>query len=114
MRAFLLDIKLARNRELTQVIFETDFLFVMTAIIRRSTSISHLKPLLEEVLNLLHLQDWKASVSHCFYEANCCADFLAHEGYNGPFFVVSFNYISSLLDILLNNDCNGPSFNLFA
>jgi hypothetical protein len=96
--------------ELTQVIFETDSLFVMTAIIRRSTSISYLKPLLEEVLNLLHLPDWKASVSHCFREANCCADFLAHEGHNGPFFVVSFNSISSLLDILLKNDCNGPSF----
>jgi predicted LPLAT superfamily acyltransferase len=110
MRALLLGIKLARNMELTQVIFETDSLFVMTAIIRRPASISYLKRLLEEVLNLLHLPDWKASVCHYFRETNCCTDFLAHKGHNGPFFVVSFNSINSLLDILLKNDCNGPSF----
>jgi hypothetical protein len=92
MRALLLGIKLARNMELTQVIFETDSLFMMTAIIRRSTSISYLKCLLEEVLNLLYLPDWKASVSHCFREAYCCANFLAHEGHNGHFFRCFFQF----------------------
>jgi hypothetical protein len=96
--------------KLSQVTLETDSLLVITAIFRTSTSISYLKLLLEEVRILLRLSYWTTSVSHCPREANSCADLLAHEGHNGPFFVVSFNFVNLLLDILLKNDCNGPSF----
>jgi len=47
----------SRNMKLFQDIFETDSLLMTTIVIRRSTSIFYLKPLLEEVLNLLKLLD---------------------------------------------------------
>ncbi|PNX85842.1 hypothetical protein L195_g014292, partial [Trifolium pratense] len=34
--------------------------------------LSHLKHLLEEVINLHNLPDWHASLQHCFHEANLC------------------------------------------
>jgi ribonuclease HI len=68
--------RIARHLHVDRVIFETDSNLIATAVLNRSTTISYLKPLLEEVLNLLNLQDWSATIQHCFREANSCADLL--------------------------------------
>jgi hypothetical protein len=60
---------IARNLDLKNVIFETNSTIVATVVLNRSTTISYLKPPLDEVINL-HLQDWSASIEHCFREAN--------------------------------------------
>jgi hypothetical protein len=46
--------------------------------LNRTTFVTHLKPLLDEVINLLHIFYWIASIVHyCFREANLCVDVLA-------------------------------------
>jgi energy-converting hydrogenase Eha subunit C len=46
---------IARHLYLDLAIFETDFTIVATVVLNRSTTISYLKPLSEEFLNLLQL-----------------------------------------------------------
>jgi hypothetical protein len=69
--------RIARHLHVNRVIFETDSNLIATVVLNRSTTITYLKPLLEEVFNLLHLQDWFATIQHCFGEANYCTDLLA-------------------------------------
>jgi hypothetical protein len=74
---------------------------VATSILTRTTTISYLEPLLEEVLNLLNLSNWSASVRHCSWEANRCADMLAKQGHETPFIPVVVNPDYNFLNILL-------------
>jgi len=98
--------RIARHLRVDRVIFETDSNLVATAVLNSSTTISYLKPLLEEVLNLLQLQDWSANIQHCFREANSCADLLAKKGFDAPFSPVLVNSNCQFLHALLVLDCN--------
>jgi hypothetical protein len=82
---------------------------VITAVLTRTTSISYLKSLLEEVLNLLNIPNWFPSICHCFWEANRCADMLAKQGHEAPFTPVLVNYKYNFLNAHLLLDCKDYS-----
>jgi ribonuclease HI len=101
--------RMARQLQIDQVIFETDSSLVATAFLTPTTAISYPKPLLEEVLNLLNLPNWSASVRHCFREANHCADMLAKQGHEAPFIPAVVNSDYNFLNALLLLDCKDYS-----
>jgi hypothetical protein len=68
--------------------FLNRFLLSATSVITRTTSIFYLKPLLEEVINLLNLRDWSISIHHCFRKANLCANMLVKQVHNASFHLV--------------------------
>jgi ribonuclease HI len=101
--------RMARQLQIDQVIFETDSSLVATTFLTPTTAISYPKPLLEEVLNLLNLPNWSASVHHCFREANHCADMLAKQGHEAPFIPAVVNSDYNFLNALLLLDCKDYS-----
>lgn len=64
--ALRLGIKLARSINCDGVIFEMDSLIVVNMVHSGSCHSQFLRPLLMEVLDELHRNDWVASVSHVF------------------------------------------------
>jgi hypothetical protein len=82
---------------------------VATTVLTRTTSISYLKPFLEEVLNLLNLPNWSASARHCFQEANRCADMLAKQDHKAPFILVLVNSDYNFLNAIHLLDCKDYS-----
>lgn len=77
MWALLLGTRLARTLSLREVVFEMDSLTIVQTVNKGYSNVPYLQPLLDEVLHLLRLLDWKASVTHSYREANRCADHLA-------------------------------------
>lgn len=55
---------------LNRVVFETETANVAKMVLNQDTFIAYLKPLLEEVINLLNLSYWSAIIYPCFREAN--------------------------------------------
>lgn len=78
-------IKLARDLALTRVIFEMDSKVVVHMISSGATSTCSLQPLLHEIVSLLKLSDWEASVVHTYREGNKCANILANLGHGSSF-----------------------------
>jgi hypothetical protein len=64
---------------------------------------------LEDVLNLLHLQDWYVSIQHCFRKSNSCADLLAKKEFDALFSPVLVIPNCNFLHGLLVLDCKGVS-----
>lgn len=70
---------------------------------KSSTSVASL----EEVLHLLHLPDWRASVVHTYCEANRCADFLANMGHEGSFHWSVLDRMPPILGLHISYDALG-------
>lgn len=102
-------INLARELSLERVIFEMDSKVIVDMVRAKTSHIPFLQPLLQEVLNLLHLPDWSTSVEHIFREANHCADLLAKKGHSSSFDGVIMEDSFALLDLYLLNDARGVS-----
>lgn len=85
MWALLLGVCLVQSMALPEVIFELDSLSIVQAIKSGNSAAPALQPILDEVLSLLRLPDWKTFVVHTFREANRCADLLANLGHGTPF-----------------------------
>lgn len=93
----------ARQLQLKEVFFERDSATVVHMIQKGMTSNVFLQPLLHEVLELLKLLDWHASVSHVFREANR----LAHRGHSSSFECTMIDQSFAPLRILLADDYRG-------
>lgn len=61
-----LSIKITKLENLTSVIFELDYAIVINMINSGSTSNLHLQPLLQKVIFLLWISDWRKSIIHIF------------------------------------------------
>lgn len=84
--ALRLGIKLARQLHLHSVCFELDSEVVMRMVQTGKTSNLFMQPLLQEVISILHQQDWRTSVIHTYRETSRGADLLANKGHSAAGF----------------------------
>lgn len=62
--ALRLGVRLARELHLSRVIFEMDSLVVVSMINDGKTKITHLRPLLQDIVDMLQHLDWQVKVAH--------------------------------------------------
>lgn len=73
----------------------------------KSTQISFIKQLLQEVIYLLNLPTWRTSLVHTNHEANKSTDLLANKSHSTFYDVVLLYSSFPLLDLYLLVDARG-------
>lgn len=102
-----LGVKLARELQLQNVLFEMDSLVVVNMVNAGRTENANFRPLVDTICSELRKPDWRPSVSHIYREANRCADFLAKQGLEASVERVLVDTVSPSLGLLLAADAQG-------
>ncbi|XP_045831621.1 uncharacterized protein LOC123923015 [Trifolium pratense] len=107
LKGILLGLQIMREMQLTNVILETDSIHAINMIQNRHTSIFHLQPLLQEIINLINLSGSTIRINHIHREANTCADALALRGHQADFSPSMLDVISPSINLLFDKDLRG-------
>lgn len=105
--ALRLGVRLARELHLSRVIFEMDSLVVVSMINDGKTKITHLRPLLQDIVDMLQHLDWQVKVAHVYRETNRCADWLTSKGHSVLLEWVLVDTPCNSLGLLLGDDARG-------